>query len=512
VSLVRSRSGPRRLAALASVALIATACGSSTPSASTAASAGASPAASTSAAASASASASAAPSPSPSLVQITPEPVGETGPNGGKPVSWFIGLGAGAQPQQIKAEQDFAKAYNASQSEIYLTLEILDNKIASNILQTRIAAGNPPDIIGPVGVEGLNIFRDQLLDLAPLVQAQGFDTTNIDPKLVDFWKMGEGGAMIGVPYAIYPSWLWYSKDLFDEAHLAYPPSKIGDMYEGKPWDMAALRDLAMKLTVDSNGADATSSDFDPTKVEQWGFDMQYTNSSPVAESTLFGASSVVAADGHTAQIPDPLKTGIQWYYDGVWKDHFIPNNNHINSDLLSKGSEFASGNLAMMEGHSWFTCCVWPAAPAKPVVQQFGWAAPPSYNGTVTAKLHADTFSIMKGSKDHELAFKALMALVASPELLTNYGAFAADTTKQQPFIDSINKQFAGITLDWSVPQETLGHPDIPNHQAWMPDYAKSAEALRAFWTKYRTTDGLDLSAEEATLKTTLQGIFDAAD
>jgi hypothetical protein len=45
-----------------------------------------------------------------------------------------------------------------------------------------------------------------------------------------------------------------------------------------------------------------------------------------------------------------------------------------------------------------------------------------------------------------------------------------------------------------------------------MPDYAKSAEALRAFWTKYRTTDGLDLSAEEATLKTTLQGIFDAAD
>jgi hypothetical protein len=118
----------------------------------------------------------------------------------------------------------------------------------------------------------------------------------------------------------------------------------------------------------------------------------------------------------------------------------------------------------------------------------------------------------MKGSKNQELAFKALMALVASPELLTNYGAFAADTTKQQPFIDSINKQFAGITLDWSVPQQTLGHPDIPNHQAWMPDYAKSAEALRAFWTKYRTTNGLDLAAEEATLKTTLQGIFDAAD
>ena len=38
---------------------------------------------------------------------------------------------------------------------------------------------------------------------------------------------------------------------------------------------------------------------------------------------------------------------MKWYYDGVWKDHFIPNNTQINSDLLSKGSEFASGNLAM---------------------------------------------------------------------------------------------------------------------------------------------------------------------
>ena len=80
------------------------------------------------------------------------------------------------------------------------------------------------------------------------------------------------------------------------------------------------------------------------------------------------------------------------------------------------------------------------------------------------------------------------------------------------PFIDAVNAQYPKATLDWSVPQATLGHPDIPNHQAWMPDYAKSAEALRAFWTKYRTTDGLDLSAEEATLKGTLQGIFDAAD
>jgi multiple sugar transport system substrate-binding protein len=499
------RTAPGRLVTLGTLlALVTAACGAASPSASAPASASSAP----------SAAPSTAPTPAvtPTPLAVTPAPVGAIGPNGGKVVTWFIGLGAGAQPQQIAAELKFAADINAAQKDFYLSTAIYDNKVASSILQTQIAAGNPPDIIGPVGVEGLNIFRDQVLDLAPLVQAQGFDTSNIDPKLIDFWKMGEGGAMIGVPYAVYPSFLWYNKDLFDEAKLPLPPTKIGDTYQGKPWDMAALRELAMKLTVDKNGNDATSSDFDASSVEQWGFDMQYTDNSPVAESTLFGASSVVASDNRTAQIADPLKTGIQWWYDGVWKDHFIPNNNQINSDLLSKGSEFASGNLAMMEGHSWFTCCVWPAAPAKPVVKQFGWAAPPSYNGNTTAKLHADTFSILKGSKNPELAFKALQAMIASPELLIDYGAFAADQSKQQSFVDAINTQFKGIKLDWSVPQASLGHPDIPNHQAWMPDYSKSKQALQAFWTKYRTTAGLDLTAEEETLRTTLQGIFDAAD
>ena len=498
-----TRSGPRTLlTGLAVAAILGTACGSTaSPSPSQLAQAsGAAP--------SAAAGASASPTP---LLTAEPAPAGGVGPNGGTFIRWFIGLGAGAQPQQVAAERKFADDFNNSQKAIYLSTEIYDNKVASNILQTQIAAGTPPDVIGPVGVEGLNIFRDQLVDLAPLVQANKFDLSKVDPKLVDFWKMGQGGSMIGVPYAIYPSWLWYNKDIFDEAKLPYPPSKIGDQYQGKPWDMAAFRELAMKLTVDKNGNDATNSSFDAASVEQWGYDMQYTNSSPVAESTLFGASSVVGSDGKTAQIPDQLKTGIQWYYDGVWKDHFIPNNNQINSDLLSKGSEFASGNLAMMEGHSWFTCCVWPAAPAKPVVKNFGWAAPPSNNGEVTAKLHADTFSIMKGSKQPDLAFKALAALVASPELLTDYGAFAADTSKQQPFIDSINTQFKGITLDWSIPPATLQHPYIPNHQSWMPDYPKANAALQAFWTKYRTTAGLDLTKEEDTLKTTLQGIFDAA-
>ena len=52
----------------------------------------------------------------------------------------------------------------------------------------EIAAGNAPDIIGPVGVEGLNLFADQLLDLKPLIASTGYEPTGVDPALVDFFN------------------------------------------------------------------------------------------------------------------------------------------------------------------------------------------------------------------------------------------------------------------------------------------------------------------------------------
>jgi multiple sugar transport system substrate-binding protein len=492
----RSRSGPRALMVAAGiVAIVAAACGGSAPATTAPASEAAAPTAAASAA--------------PSLVAITPAPITTAaGPNGGVVVRWFIGIGSGGKPEQVAAEQKFAADFNAAQKAVYLSVEIYDNSVAANQLQIQIAAGNPPDIIGPVGVEGLNIFRDNLLDLAPLIASHKFDMTKFDPALSDYFAIGKEGATIGVPYATYPSFIYYNKKLFDEAKLPYPPTKVGDTYDGKPWDMEAVRQLGMKLTVDKNGNDATSSEFDPENIVQWGFDMQWADDRSDTEATIFGSSSVVAADGKTAQITDQFKTGLKWFNDGVWKDHFIPSYPQIQSDLLGKGNQFQSGNLAMADTHSWYTCCINPAAPAKP---SFTWgvAVTPAYNGTTTAKLHADTFSILNGSKNPDAAFDALAALVASPELLTNYGAFPADPALQQSAFDAIQKNYPDSKIDFSVMQAMLGYVDKPSHQAWMPDYQKSRTALKAVYNKYRTTPGLDIDAELATLQTTLQGIFD---
>jgi multiple sugar transport system substrate-binding protein len=493
----RSRSGPRALMVLGAViAIVASACGGTTSSA----------APTTAASSAAPSSAGVA---TPSLVAITPAPIAAgPGPNGGVVVRWFIGLGTGGKPEQIAAELKVATDFNASQKDVYLSPEIYDNNVAANQLQIEIAAGNPPDIIGPVGIEGLNIFRPQVLDLTSLVASQKYDMSKFDPKIADFWKLGEDNALIGLPFATYPSFMYYNRKLFDEAKLPYPPTKVGDMYQGKPWDMDAVRALGMKLTVDKNGNDATSANFDPASIVQWGFDSQWADNNPTAEVALFGASSVLGADGKTAQIPDPLKVGLQWFSDGVWKDHFIPTYAQINSALLGPGNSFQSGNLAMAETHSWYMCCINPAAPAKPGFK-WGVAVAPAYKGVTTAKLHADTFSLLKSTKNPEAAFKALAVLVSSGALLADYGAFPADPSLQQDFFDTVNKQYPGVTIDWSVPKAMLSYPDVPSHQGWLPNYAKAKAALQALGNAYRTKE-LDIPAELTKLQTTLQGVFDS--
>jgi multiple sugar transport system substrate-binding protein len=452
--------------------------------------------------------AGATPVPSPTLQLITPEPITGPGPNGGTVVTWYIGLGAGTQPSQVTAEKAFVEAYNASQSDVYLRISLVGNTQAADILKTQIAAGTGPDIIGPVGVEGLNLFADQVLDLKPLIESTGYQATGVDQALVDFfYSLGSNGAAVGLPFAVYPSYIFYNADLFDEAGLPYPPTKVGEKYQGKDWDLDALRKLAMQLTVDKNGNDATSADFDPDNVVQWGFDAQFMDNYNLrAESAFFGAGSFVDADGK-AVIPDYVRQAAKWYNAGVWKDRFIPTAAQVSSDLLAAGSEFGSGNLAIDEGHTWFTCCVTPAAPKAPF--KFGFAIQPTVNGTITSPLHADTFAILKGTTVQDAAFKALTAMVASPELLTAYGAMPADSTKQQAWIDSINANFSGMTLNWDAVKAMLAYPDIPNHQSNLPNYSDARSAFQAFGNKYRTTSGLDIDAELATLQATLQAAFD---
>ena len=173
---------------------------------------------------------------------------------------------------------------------ILLSLEIVQNNTATDILKTEIASGNAPDLIGPVGIKGRAGFAGQFLDMTPLIANAKYDMSKYPQKLVDTMKDGTTGALLGIPYAVYPSYIFFNKDLFDEAGLKYPPQKVGDKYtmpDGSQvdWNWDTVRKVGMLLSVDGNGKDATQAGFDPSKQTQWGFEFQWTEGRRLASAS-----------------------------------------------------------------------------------------------------------------------------------------------------------------------------------------------------------------------------------
>jgi len=428
-------------------------------------------------------------------------------------IRWFVGLGAGSDVGTFEAQQAVVDEFNASQDEIELVLEIVDNDSAYDTLSTQIAAGNAPDIVGPVGIRGRDSFKGAWLDMTPLIEANNYDLSDFDPSLVKFYQVKEEG-QLGLPFGIFPSYIIYNKDLFDEAGLPYPPHKYGDPYVDEngvehEWNMDMLKELSMKLTVDANGVDATNPDFDDTQIVQFGFQNQWTD--PRGIGTFFGAGSLVADDGVTAQVPANWVEAWKWTYDGWWNSWFIPNGPYGGADFLQHGGgPFGSGNMALVHIHMWYTA---PWA----LDGSFAWdlAATPSYNGVVTSKLHADTFCIPKGSKNPEAAFKVLNYLLSpeiAPKLLTVYGGMPARLSLQDNYFTTYEEtNFPGQDIDWQVVIDSMAYADNPNHESWMPSFQETTDKYNEYWNKWANTPDLDLDAEIAALTADLQAIFDAA-
>lgn len=423
-------------------------------------------------------------------------------------IEWFVGLGTGENEEQIPAEEAVVAAFNAANPNIHLTLTVVDNTEAADTLATRIAAGDAPDIIGPIGIRGLQSFGDQLLDLAPYIASSGVDLSEIDQSLIDVYQLD--GKQIGIPMAVYSSFIYYNKSLFDEAGAAYPPHEVDEQYEGQDWTWDAVRELAMRLTVDANGNDAANAAFDPENIVQFGLDAQFTENDARAWSTIFGGSgSVLAADGTTAQWPENWREGLQYFYDGIWVDHFIPNGTAVTG--LADGNTFQSGQVAMDVVHQWYTCCVYPGE-GEPAVTDWDIAVlPVGPDGNITSKLHADTIGIMDSTENPDAAFEALTFLAKSPELIQTWGAMPAIESQRADFFAGLEERFAPLEIDWNVSTLMLGYPDNPSHEAYMPNFQEADSANKDLGSRMWNTAGLDLDAELDAQVELLQGIFDEA-
>jgi multiple sugar transport system substrate-binding protein len=329
--------------------------------------------------------------------------------------------------------------------------------------------------------------------------------TQYPTSTVNLYNVG-GEGQVGIPYAIYPSVMWYKASLFKEAGLAEPPHQWNSTYtmpDGSkvPWDYDTVEKIAKLLTVDKNGKDATEAGFDPENIVQWGFEPQRDDMRQ--NGAYWKAGSLVAADGKTAQIPDAWAAAWKQFYAGIWTDHVsVDYAQFQNTDFNPGGYPFFTGKVAMSTNYLWSKYGVSDAG------DDWNMAATPSYQGQTTAAFNADTFRILKATKNQDAAFKVLTYLLANQDLLKLYGGMPAVESQQDAFLQSLQGDYKQ-TIDWSVAKAGIAFADVPNFESYTPAYNQTFDVLQKYWTKWQSTPGLDLDTEIAALKAEIQSTFD---
>jgi multiple sugar transport system substrate-binding protein len=433
-------------------------------------------------------------------------------------IRWSIGIGTGADPAQVTIENEVAQDFNASQDKIKLVIEVIPNASARDTIATEIAAGAGPDIVGPVGWVGSNAFVGQWLDLTPYMGE--YNTAGIDPALMTMYQTEEG--TVGLPFAVYPSAIYYNTGLFTEAGVNPPPAAYGDQYtmpDGTvvDWNWDTLTAVAKMLTIDSAGKNSTEAGFDNTKIVQYGFSFGWEGHPAYWGAFQSNGGKLLAgsAGSYTAKIPDAWKTSWQWVYDGIWgAEPYIPNG------AVSGGADFGSGNvcvsgkIAMVDLPSWYLCCVGDLVKAGGSFD-FG-AMPIGTDGKVAGRVDADTFRVWKGTKHPAEAWQVLKYLVdtgvqklvvGTPDVKPAYGALPAHSADQAPWLAAQKAAFPFVQ-NWDVLVAGLGYPDVPSAEGYMPNMNEAWARVQTFGDLLVNTQGVDLATEEATLESDLTVIF----
>ena len=424
------------------------------------------------------------------------------------PVRWFLGPGIGAGFNQISVEQQLVDYFNQSHANLELLLEVHEHDTARADLLDMIANDNAPDLVGPIGWNGANGFYGQWLDLAPLIAASNYDTSQFNPALVNMYQTEEG--QVGLPFAVYSGVVYYQKNLFDNAGLNYPPANYGEQYEMPngslvEWNYETLRQIARLLTLDGNNKNATEPDFDANNIVQYGYLTQWQQH-PNVVGTLWGANSLYSGTpgSYVATIPTAWSDAWKWTYDGIWGGQpFIPAGPVRDMPQFGSSNVFMSGKLAMAISQSWYLCCISEAG------NHWELAALPSYNGQVHGRVDADTFRILSSTAHPAEAFTVLTYLLGdgADPLLHVYGGMGARTAAQDTWLADKEADYPFVD-NWNLVKVGLNYPDVPHAESWMPHYNTAWNRLQAFADLTDYTSGLDMDSEIAQLQDDLQQIF----
>lgn len=217
-------------------------------------------------------------------------------------------------------------------------------------LLVDLAAGTAPDIwnqdastLARLVDGGYVLDMNECVALVP-----EFNMDRFFPSVLSIHQREPGGPIYGVPNDFTPMVIYYSTLAFERAGVE--PPQPG-------WTWEEFVDIARRVTLDANGNNATSPDFDPQNVVQWGFRVRKWTFEWIYRVWQNGGD-VISPDGTTASgyldSPETIEA-ITWLRDLVVEEQVAPPQEMLAQMLQEVGflTRFLRGDFAMFDRGHW---------------------------------------------------------------------------------------------------------------------------------------------------------------
>ena len=254
---------------------------------------------------------------------------------------------------QFPAYEECAVNFNAANPNINVTVENIGWGDYWTSLQTEMVAGGAADVFTnhlakyPEFAE-----KQQILDIQPFVDADGVDTGIYLGQLEQLWT--RDGARFGLPKDWDTIAVIYDADALDAAGVTLDELNSATW---NPEDGGTFTEIMKKLTIDANGNNGLSPDFDKDDVVQYGYGTDLpgagaygqTQYSHFAASTGWNFVEGLYATEYNYDDPRFIAT-MQWFQENLEAGFIAPY-----EDMASLGSSaaFAAGNIALTTDGSW---------------------------------------------------------------------------------------------------------------------------------------------------------------
>lgn len=380
--------------------------------------------------------------------KATPAPVSN------EPVT--ISMMMWGDPAELEVWNQIVADFHTANPNITVKVEVSDWDSYWTKLKTLLSAGTPPDVFtmdAPLYLDYQS--RGVLLNLQPYLDKNPGMLDDVYPQTLEAYKTADG--MYGLPRDFQTIVLFYNKDMFDAAKVAYPTAN---------WTYDDLRNAARSLTV--TGSDG--------KTTQYGFYSDLWDMELVWSEGIWAYGGDIVNADHTKTLISEPKALEAWqlFHDMMFVDKSWPDATTAGE---YGGDPFLAGVAAMTPIGHW-------AVPGYSEAN-FKWDVAPMPKGPAgqATSVNSAGFVVGKDSKNPDAAFAFLKYVLSKPAQtrLAQLG-FACPVLKSVAESDAFLKQTTPIDQKIFLDSLAFAHmkPVFKGYDEWS---SAIGDGMATIWT-----------------------------